>query len=128
MEYTEEEWIIDERFPQNEPALIIIKADNEIIFSFEDSSLSYKKARKKAEFIVAAVNACKKINPDNPIAVAEILPDLLDACKAQHEAIDRLFARLIEKEENFFPSKSGQPWTAIIKGNQVIARVERKKK
>ena len=34
-------------------------------------------------------------------------PDLYAACKAQHEAIDRLFARLVKLDPTFFPSKSG---------------------
>jgi hypothetical protein len=50
--------------------------------------------------------------------------DLLDACKAQHQAIDRLFAELIKRDPNFFPSKSGQPWEACKKGNAVIKRME----
>lgn len=49
---------------------------------------------------------------------------LLLACKAQHEAIDRLFALLIEKVPGFMPSKSGQPWTACVQGNAAIAAAE----
>ena len=51
-------------------------------------------------------------------------PKLLEACKAQHNAIDRLFAELIERDPEFFPSKSGQPWEAIQKGNAAIAEAE----
>lgn len=51
-------------------------------------------------------------------------PDLYEACKAQHDAIDRLFARLIEIDNNFFPSKSGKPWEATIQGNKAIAKVK----
>lgn len=35
-----------------------------------------------AHLIVAAVNACIKINPDNPQAVAEALPDMYEALQA----------------------------------------------
>ena len=35
-----------------------------------------------AHLIAAAVNACQKINPDNPLAVAEALPDMYEALKA----------------------------------------------
>ena len=45
---------------------------------------------------------------------------LLEACQAQHDAIDWLFARLILAEPGFFPSQSGQPWEALIKGNNAI--------
>lgn len=34
----------------------------------------------QAGLIVAACNACQSINPDNPHAVAEALPDLVAAC------------------------------------------------
>lgn len=50
---------------------------------------------------------------------------LLDACKEQHEAIDRLFAMLIRTTAHdtltsFFPSKSGQPWEALYQGGAAI--------
>ena len=50
--------------------------------------------------------------------------DLLAACEAQHEAIDRLFAMLIECKKDFFPSKSGQPWKALNQGNAAIAKAK----
>lgn len=34
-----------------------------------------------ATLIVSAVNACVKVNPDSPIAVAEGIADLYEACK-----------------------------------------------
>lgn len=52
--------------------------------------------------------------------------ELLEACKAQHQAIDRLFAELIKRDETFFPSKSGQPWEAVVKSNTTIAKAEGK--
>jgi hypothetical protein len=59
--------------------------------------------------------------------------ELLAACKAQHEAIDRLFAMLItatrsdvpsEAGMQFMPSKSGQPWDALVVGNAALAKAE----
>lgn len=49
---------------------------------------------------------------------------LLAACKAQHEAIDLLFAKLTQLDPNFFPSKSGQPWEAVQLGNAAIKMAE----
>lgn len=49
-------------------------------------------------------------------------PVLLDACQEQHKAIDILFAMLIEAKPGFFPTKSGQPWEALQKGNAAIAK------
>ena len=51
-------------------------------------------------------------------------PDLLEACEAQHRAIDMLFAMLISKVDGFFPSKSGKPWEAILAGKAAIAKTE----
>jgi hypothetical protein len=51
-------------------------------------------------------------------------PDLLAAVKAQHNAIDILFAMLIERDRGFLPSQSRVPWAALLKGNATIAKAE----
>jgi hypothetical protein len=53
-------------------------------------------------------------------------PKMAEALKAQHEAIDMLFAMLIQRDKTFFPSKSGQPWEAMVQGNQALAEAEGK--
>ncbi len=58
------------------------------------------------------------------LARAKKEPDLLEACKAQHDAIDLLFAKLIQLDPNFFPSKSGQPWAAVQQGNAAIKKTQ----
>ncbi len=50
--------------------------------------------------------------------------DLLDAAKAMHEAIDRLFAQLIVNVRGFMPSRSGQPWEAVGAGVSAINAVD----
>lgn len=40
------------------------------------------KQHANARLIVTAVNACKKLNPDNPMAVADTISDLYEALKA----------------------------------------------
>ena len=65
-----------------------------------------------------------EVNKANARLIAAA-PELLDACKAQHEAIDRLFALLISHDSGFFPSKSGQPWQAILQGNAARAEAEK---
>lgn len=60
------------------------------------------------------------------IILAVAMPDdlarvLFDACEAQHQGLDLLFARLIaatmgEVDKDFLPSKSGLPWEAATKG------------
>jgi hypothetical protein len=50
--------------------------------------------------------------------------NLLKACKAQHQAIDLLFARLTQLDRNFFPSKSGLPWELANQGLAAIKRAE----
>lgn len=55
---------------------------------------------------------------------------VLQVLKAQHEAIDRLFAHLIEAtrgkldDRPFMPSQSGQPWAACLAGNALIKDLE----
>lgn len=64
------------------------------------------------------------------IAKPQINAELLAACKAQHDAIDRLFAMLIEatkdqKPHCFFPTQCGQPWEAGKAGKAAIEKAER---
>jgi len=49
---------------------------------------------------------------------------LLEACKLQSVAIDILFAILIEAKGDFYPSKSGKPWEALLIGNAAITAAE----
>jgi hypothetical protein len=59
--------------------------------------------------------------------LANAAPDLLAACKLQHDAIDMLFVMLIDRSppgETFHPSKSGAPWEALVAGNAAIAKAE----
>ncbi|KKL20954.1 hypothetical protein LCGC14_2450300 [marine sediment metagenome] len=58
------------------------------------------------------------------LARAKKEPDLLEACKAQHDAIDLLFAKLIQLDPTFYPSKSGQPWAALQQGNAAIKKTK----
>jgi hypothetical protein len=54
-------------------------------------------ARANAEFITAACNACMEINPDNPMAVAEALPELVRWAKDALVALD--FAKTRDPEQ-----------------------------
>jgi len=47
-------------------------------------------AAANAALIVAAVNACFKVNPSNPLAVAEALPTLVDAARKALTTLDGL--------------------------------------
>jgi hypothetical protein len=49
--------------------------------------------------------------------------DLLAAAKAQHDALDRLIARLITLDPEFRPSKSAI-WPAVVQGNAAIKAAE----
>ena len=50
---------------------------------------------------------------------------LVEAAKEQDRALDWLFAVLIAKDKNSFPSKS-PAWRAIVMGSEAIAETERK--
>ena len=48
-------------------------------------------------------------------------PDLLEACVAQHQAIDILLARLIELAPSFRPSQSAV-WPMLLQGNAALLK------
>lgn len=73
---------------------------------------------------VASIDTINRSMREADAALIAAAPDLLAACKAQHEAIDRLFAMLIETKPGFFPTESGQPWAAGLQGNAAIAKAE----
>lgn len=50
--------------------------------------------------------------------------ELLAALKSQHNAIDALFAMLIEAKPGFYPSKTGWIWDACVNGNEAILKAE----
>ncbi len=52
-------------------------------------------------------------------------PELLEACRQQHKAIDTLFAMLIDCDKTFLPTRSGKPWEAFLAGNAAIAEAEK---
>jgi len=51
------------------------------------------------------------------VMTPELVSELFAASQAQHEGLDLLFARLIALDKDFYPSKSGLPWEAMLKGN-----------
>ncbi len=55
--------------------------------------------KEYTELRIAAVNACKHINPDNPLAVAKVLPELL---KCSWNALQTLKA-LAERDKTLSP-------------------------
>jgi hypothetical protein len=59
---------------------------------------------------------------------APVMKQLIDAAKAQHEAIDILFAMVIEASRQddppFFPSQSGKPWAALQQARRAVWTAE----
>lgn len=56
----------------------------------------------------------------------EYTNEILETLKEAKDAMDILFARLIEADRGFFPSKSGIPWEVMLKINDVINKAEDK--
>ena len=50
-------------------------------YSWSYSDMSDEEMEANANLIVSAVNACVKVNKDNPVAVAEGIVDLYEVCK-----------------------------------------------
>jgi hypothetical protein len=65
--------------------------------------------------------------PADPPAGLSLGDQMLSALKAQHEAIDQLLAWLAKARPDFYPSKCGPPWDALVEGNEAIARAERER-
>ena len=42
---------------------------------------------------------------------------LFDASEAQHQGLDILLGKVASLDKDFYPSKSGLPWAALLKGN-----------
>lgn len=66
------------------------------------------------------------LEADANAALIAAAPQLLDACKAQHQAIDLLFAMLATLKPDFFPSESGA-WAALVAGVAAIENAEGRK-
>ena len=62
--------------------------------------------------------------PQDVAALQGAAPDLLKACEQQHTALDILMAMLIQRDPDFLPSKCGQPWAAVVLGNEAITKAE----
>jgi hypothetical protein len=79
--------------------------------------------QKYCEWLAAKLNA-----ETGDMLVKAAARDLLSACKAQHQAIDILFAMLASRATTggpvFFPSQSGVPWDALVEANAAIAKAE----
>ena len=71
----------------------------------------YEVSRANAKLIAAAVNGCIKTNPDNPIAVAESVKDMYEACYTFGTAL-----AIWQKD----PSKS--PITLVTIFNETIGK------
>jgi len=74
-------------------------------------------AKANAALIVAAVNACFAINPDNPLAVAEALPKLVEALRESLSRLDDLNNHITMNEYN-------ASYPAISKARAALAKLE----
>lgn len=102
MNYTKGEWKINEI----DKRLVQVKIIPNLRFGIADcgnTGLPANEELANANLIMAA-------------------PDMYEALKAQHEAIDQLFAILIEQDNTFFPSKSGKPWEAMRQGHNAMVK------
>ena len=76
MEYTKGKWEVVE-FPVQGHFVV---CEGIVIATIHEDN---DDAEANAHLIAAAVNACIKLNPDNPMAVAESISDLYEACKSR---------------------------------------------
>ena len=69
-----------------------------------------------AHLIITAVNACKKVNPDDPLAVAKSIPSLCEACKKLSDILGD-----IELDDDELQSKRSEVMTQAL---EVVAEAE----
>lgn len=113
--HTPEPWFFNPHrssITQQDPTEAPDSSKKLICLLYQGNGIKYEDADAKR--IVACINACAGLNP-------EAVPELVAACTAQHEAIDRLFAMLIEAKKDFFPNRSGQPWEALQLGAKALS-------
>lgn len=82
----------------------------------------FEESAGNAEFIAVAFNSCRSINPSNPRAVAEALPELVEACAS----IEALVAEFMA----FRPSINSEGFRicqdALGKARVALAKLEAK--
>lgn len=86
---TKEEWKQekDSGYPYEN---LIRSDDDRVIATVSFYRFSNDEAKANAHLIVAAVNACQKVNPDNPMAVAESIQEMYEALWQMHSLIEDL--------------------------------------
>jgi len=62
-------------------AVRIVNKDGMLVAEARAAGGPWFEADGNALLIIAAVNSCFQINPDNPLAVAEALPELVEAAR-----------------------------------------------
>lgn len=83
-----------------------------------DVELGYARVRAKS-----GTEVLYWANPaDAQLAAAA--PELAEALEAARHAIDILFWWLIERDPQFYPSKSGLPWAAMQDINAALSRAK----
>ncbi len=78
--YTKGEWKLDDTGTAiYSGERLVANCGGYVLTQKETLTLAENKAN--AHLIVAAVNACTSVNPDNPLAVAESIKDMYEALK-----------------------------------------------
>lgn len=117
-------WATNEAVVQ--AARAFLKHRDKLIIELGDTELGSTLDKALRDALAEADSVMERIKTPPLARLIAAAPALLDACKAQHKAIDLLFAMLIARDENFYPSESGRPWDAIVQGNAAIAKGEGK--
>jgi type II secretory pathway component GspD/PulD (secretin) len=82
------------------------------------TAMPFETSKANAALIVAAVNACFKVNPSNPLAVAEGMAELVEACRN----IAKLFDEA--KEQGYSISAASNSWADAL--GAALAKLEAK--
>ena len=120
MEFTKGEW--KSRHPVNNDYTVYTGEYGAGIVQVAMLFESSPNAEVNANLIVGAVNACIKLNPENPLAVAQSIGDMYEALKAILPSFDSI----VRAEE--CDHSVGICWcadrNAIFEAKQVLAKAE----
>jgi len=124
MNYTKGEWKIVHQDKPQQPFRVytIIKGLEYDIADVYIAIPNFQNGTEaNANLIAAAVNACQAVNPDNPMAVAEAIKDLYEACK---EALNWFNQQILDRYEIDKSILNFDPQLSMLA--KAIAKAERK--
>lgn len=112
LEHTKGKWIASHRMVENDGGIIgYVKADHSDYHDKIEICVAYQCGKLESEILAN-------------VQLISAAPEMKEALQRAQTAIDTLFVKLIEKDNQFFPSQSGLPWEALLEINAAIQKTQ----